>query len=481
MVGQIDNCICGINMHVLSIKSDWDDEIVLTDETINSTKEVVTIIENLKNNTNLPVLLPEFNFENIFENLDYFRNQKFTMDEIRWIITIFTLETPQMNLDFYIKNVIDDPDGKFSNQLGSILMTDSNKLEQFVIQNVSTAIQDTYQAAYETASWMVNTQFRQSVRDCLQIMLLFTMASANNSKLLDFAEKLLLNESQYCTNLNSETYIQSITNQTHVDIGKENINKFFEHFKMSQFAQMIIFNHANRLNIYQHELTTIKQLMIDFAGKISDSTSSFNSNKDAYDKTRKNWSSANVTAPLLSLMQLLEFLQLILNSIVTLSIFIMCILCFVVIYTLLITDIDSTIFETGVLRCTGMSKFGIIQIMGFKCLLFSFPAILLGFLFAYMFNIPIALKIASILATEANYGLKIKSIIIATAAGILIPFLSSILSIKRALRTTLRDALDLFHNSVDDIIITVKKVEFFCTLKSDFMQMHALLLHTLSS
>lgn len=59
----------------------------------------------------------------------------------------------------------------------------------------------------------------------------------------------------------------------------------------------------------------------------------------------------------------------------------------------------------------------------------------------------------------STYDLTGSSIGLAFALGILIPLISNILPILRALSKTLRDSLDLYHRTINAILVSVVKLE----------------------
>lgn len=58
-----------------------------------------------------------------------------------------------------------------------------------------------------------------------------------------------------------------------------------------------------------------------------------------------------------------------------------------------------------------------------------------------------------------TYGLHYTAIILALCLGFLIPVVSNYIPIKRALNKTLRDSLDLYHRTTNEVAIHVIKLE----------------------
>lgn len=90
--------------------------------------------------------------------------------------------------------------------------------------------------------------------------------------------------------------------------------------------------------------------------------------------------------------QALMFLGLIFDIIILLFI----ILSILLIYSLLMINIETKTFEIGVMRMTGLSKFGLVTLVILQSLLFVVPAIILGFVLCF----PLLHVIYSFLLTD---------------------------------------------------------------------------------
>lgn len=145
------------------------------------------------------------------------------------------------------------------------------------------------------------------------------------------------------------------------------------------------------------------------------------------------------------------FLGLIFDLIVMLLIIISVLL----IYSLLLQNVETKSFEIGVQRMVGLSKKGLIFMVIVQSCLFVLPAVLMGFaisfpclnIFSYVMYQKLNLEVSPMLTQNA--------IAQALFIGIVIPLLSSIIPIRVALRKNLNDALDYQRSKVQAVFVDV--------------------------
>ena len=92
------------------------------------------------------------------------------------------------------------------------------------------------------------------------------------------------------------------------------------------------------------------------------------------------------------------FLKNIFNSII----FFIWILRFMLVYSLILSNVDERNYEFGMLRSLGFKKANLILVIIFQSFLFSLPAICIGLIFAYIVNIPISLFFFNFAGIEVN-------------------------------------------------------------------------------
>ncbi|KND05187.1 uncharacterized protein SPPG_08881 [Spizellomyces punctatus DAOM BR117] len=165
------------------------------------------------------------------------------------------------------------------------------------------------------------------------------------------------------------------------------------------------------------------------------------------------------TAVLLTALEATSFMQIFLGEVLLTVIIVLLALAILLIFSLLLTDVEDKTFEYGMLRSLGMRQRNLINLLFFQSLYFSVPAILIGLLVSYVAFIPISYGLSQFANIPLDASLSTASISLGVCAGILLPLLGMILPTRRALGKTLRDALDVFRTSINDVSVRVEKLE----------------------
>ena len=154
---------------------------------------------------------------------------------------------------------------------------------------------------------------------------------------------------------------------------------------------------------------------------------------------------------LLSYSNAVMFIGLIFNVLLFIFIVVSCLL----IYSLLLISVETKTFEIGVMRLVGLTKFGFVGLILTQATMFVLPSVIIGF----VLSVPCIWFIYSMLFTD-EMGLNPSilpgwySSIQAILIGILIPIISSIVPIKRAISQNLTDALNTQRNKNTGILVT---------------------------
>jgi DNA-binding IclR family transcriptional regulator len=77
--------------------------------------------------------------------------------------------------------------------------------------------------------------------------------------------------------------------------------------------------------------------------------------------------------------------------------------------------------------------------------MFSLPAMALGLIFAYLVNTLTCFAIFKSVMEKTSYDIDDGALALGITIGLIMPLISNILPIMRALSKTLRDSLDLFQ------------------------------------
>lgn len=98
--------------------------------------------------------------------------------------------------------------------------------------------------------------------------------------------------------------------------------------------------------------------------------------------------------------------------------------------------------EMGILRMIGLNRYGLIQLVLTQAFFYSVPALITGVIFGEAIYLLVSFKLADLLQVQVSHYLSMSSVLTAWAIGIIIPILASLIPIKVALGTELREALD---------------------------------------
>lgn len=105
------------------------------------------------------------------------------------------------------------------------------------------------------------------------------------------------------------------------------------------------------------------------------------------------------------------------------------------------------------LRALGLRQNSLIYMISIQSLVFSIPGLLIALTISMIMNIIVGYGIHTFSLAEVSYALSWMPATLGVMLGLGMPFLSNIMPIKKALSKSIRDALDIFHNAVNDISV----------------------------
>jgi len=166
-----------------------------------------------------------------------------------------------------------------------------------------------------------------------------------------------------------------------------------------------------------------------------------------------------ITAPLIQALRILYYLRLFLDQLLLLIEVFLVGLGMLLIYSLLLADVEGKVYECGMLRALGMQQYNLIQLLVIQSLLFSVPGIMLGLVIANLLFIPIGSFFSSFSLVPISLVLSWKAIGLGVGIGFVMPLVALIGPVQTALSKTLRDALDLYHSLSSDTIVQFVSLE----------------------
>ena len=149
------------------------------------------------------------------------------------------------------------------------------------------------------------------------------------------------------------------------------------------------------------------------------------------------------TAQVLRSLVIYDFALLFIGLIFDILLIIFIVVAVLLIYSLLLISVETKTFDFGVMRLVGLTKLGFISLILTQAGMFVIPAVLSGFIL----SLPAIYFLYSTLF-DSSLGYmpsvlpSLTAVLMALFVGLLIPLLSSIVPIRRALSTNLNEALD---------------------------------------
>ncbi|KAJ9446369.1 FtsX domain-containing protein [Diplonema papillatum] len=169
---------------------------------------------------------------------------------------------------------------------------------------------------------------------------------------------------------------------------------------------------------------------------------------------------ATITYPVALVMEGFYFLRLLLDQIFNAVVVTITVLGCILIYSLLLADVEQKTYEHGMLRALGFRKISLINLMTMQALSFAVPGVCIAMILAFSANIVLEEAISSFSGFSPEYlDWHVTAIVVPIVIGICIPLLANVIPIRRAMGHSLRDALDISHQESAETSVSVRKLE----------------------
>ena len=145
------------------------------------------------------------------------------------------------------------------------------------------------------------------------------------------------------------------------------------------------------------------------------------------------------------------------STLITIIVF-LSMLSAMLLYSLMLSDVDSKTYEYGMLRSLGFQKSHLLSMISMQSLLFSVPGLIAGVLVAFALNVGLREGIFIVSENYESYELTTWSIVLGVVFGLFMPQLANYLPIKAALGKNLRSSLDL-NRRKEQIGVKMQKLE----------------------
>ena len=165
-----------------------------------------------------------------------------------------------------------------------------------------------------------------------------------------------------------------------------------------------------------------------------------------------------VITPVAAAVGAFQFIRLFLDNIFNSMIFLLTLLGSLVIYSLMLGNVETKTYEYGMLRALGMPYKTLTQLLYSQAFMYAACGVVIGMSLAGLFHLPLAAYFASFSGLAIDYRLPDFAIVFGVAIGIVMPLVANYAPVRRALSNTLRDALDMYRKAANEINVKLQKL-----------------------
>eukprot|EP01107_Rhizomastix_libera_P002342 TRINITY_DN1404_c0_g1_i2.p1 TRINITY_DN1404_c0_g1~~TRINITY_DN1404_c0_g1_i2.p1 ORF type:complete len:1049 (-),score=196.85 TRINITY_DN1404_c0_g1_i2:241-3345(-) len=174
---------------------------------------------------------------------------------------------------------------------------------------------------------------------------------------------------------------------------------------------------------------------------------------------RIGFQSISTTLPVITNMQPYKFVLMFIGLIVNITIIVLTTLSILLIYSLLMVNVETRTFEVGVMRVLGATRQGIVAMLFTQAFLYAIPSWATGLILGQIISAIVANLFENMTTIPTNRLLSTQAILVSTLLAFLIPAVASILPIRAALQKHLHEALDTSHSKADAVKVSVRRSE----------------------
>lgn len=224
----------------------------------------------------------------------------------------------------------------------------------------------------------------------------------------------------------------------------KNTSSTLSRVNAAKYAHRIYVNHPNdRLAVYNvNDYDTVQASILSFASGV---------------QYLLGFDQLETRFPILEYMRTTRFFSLFVGLIVNIIVTILSVLSTVLIYSLLMINVESRVFELGIFRMLGMKKLGLLQLILVQSAVYSIPGWIFGIAAGQATYVAVSYGLAWYLQLELSWLVSLQALLISSALGIIIPILASILPARAALSANLHDSLDTRNSKTKAVKYSIER------------------------
>lgn len=167
----------------------------------------------------------------------------------------------------------------------------------------------------------------------------------------------------------------------------------------------------------------------------------------------------SIQLPIYTTLQTVKYIKYFLDQVFAATVVVLIGLGVMLIYSLLLSDVEEKTYEYGMVRALGMQQNNLVQLLLIQSVMYAIPGIILGLFGAFILGIPVLYGIYYYATTPTDYSITNVALFLSISLGFFMPLIANVYPIKRALSRTLRDALDIYHQVSQETTVNFVKLE----------------------
>lgn len=165
------------------------------------------------------------------------------------------------------------------------------------------------------------------------------------------------------------------------------------------------------------------------------------------------------TLPVATVLEPLKFLKLFLNQLFGACVLLIIVLASMAIYSLLISDVEQSTYEFGMLRALGLDVRSLGVLIAARAAYFTAPSLLLGIIVAQIASVVALAYLYDFIGAERNFSMDSFAVSLALAVGVAMPVIGSYVPTKAALQNSLSDSLDVYKQASATVSVVATRLE----------------------
>lgn len=172
---------------------------------------------------------------------------------------------------------------------------------------------------------------------------------------------------------------------------------------------------------------------------------------------RLNHTQVEARFPVLHYMRQTRFFSLFVGLLISLIVTILSALSVVLIYSLMMTNVENRTFELGVLRMLGMRRQGLALLVLLQSAAYSVPGWLAGMVAGQATYALFSRGLSWYLQMELGWLVSLRALLISSSLGLLIPVVAAVLPARAALSANLHDSLDTRRSKSKAVTFSIER------------------------